>query len=100
MKKVDCNRCGYCCTLITKITFLEKLRIMLRGHFNFTDKDSTGRVLKRVNGDCTFLTRKDGLAICNIYNIRPQVCRDFPYKGAKECDIPIDKRTFRERLPD
>lgn len=91
-----CKRCGYCCTLIPKITFFEMLRIMLRGYFNFSEKDIDGkRSIKIIGKDCYFLERKDNTTACKIYSIRPKVCRNFPYKDAKVCDI--DKRTFRER---
>ena len=91
-----CSRCGYCCTLIPKVTFWEIFRIMLKGHLNFAEKDvSGGRCIKMVKGDCYFLARlEDGTTACRIYDIRPKVCRDFP--GTEECSV--DKRSFRERI--
>lgn len=96
-KQMRCKRCGYCCTLIAKITFLEMLRIMLRGYLNFAEKDPKGRrCIKLISKDCYFLVRKDRTTRCRIYNIRPQVCRDFPSKEAEECRV--DKRSFKERI--
>jgi len=89
-----CKRCGYCCTLIPKITFFEMLRIMLHGHDNFTENDPKGIRCIKMNGkDCYFLERKDNTTSCRIYPIRPKVCRDFP--GTEECNI--DKRSFKQR---
>ena len=72
------------------------LNIMLHGYINFTEKDVKGRrCIKLINKDCYFLRRKDdGTTRCNIYYIRPKVCRDFP--GTEECNV--DKRSFRERM--
>lgn len=94
---MNCKRCGYCCTLIPKLSFLEKIRLMLNGYFNFTEKDSKGRrCIKLVNGDCYFLVRGELKTFCKIYKLRPKVCRDFPQKDAAECNV--DKRTFKERI--
>lgn len=95
---MTCKRCGYCCTLIPKISFWEMIRIMLKGYFNFTEKDGEGiRCIKlKRDNDCYFLVRKDGTTYCRIYDIRPEVCRDFPYKGSKECKV--DRRSFKERI--
>lgn len=95
---MTCKRCGYCCTLIPVISLAEKLRIMLHGYKNFTEKDIRGkRCIKLVNKDCYFLQRKDdGTTECKIYKIRPKVCRDFHSNDAEECDV--DKRSFKERM--
>jgi len=91
----SCKRCGYCCTLIPKITLAEKLRLMFHGYHGFTEKDAKGRLsMKMVDGDCFFLVRGETRTFCKIYPLRPKVCRDFP--GTEECNV--DKRSFRERM--
>lgn len=99
MKKFNCKRCGYCCTLIPKISILEMLRIWLKGFSNFSTKDGSGRrCIKIINGDCYFLKRDGKTTTCKIYKIRPKVCKDFP-NGEKnnvgECNA--DKRSFKEK---
>lgn len=99
MKKFECNRCGYCCTLIPRITLLETVRIWFKGYKNFTTKDSLGkRCIKQIKGDCFFLERNGKISSCKIYSIRPNVCKEFPY-GQKnnfgECKV--DKRSFKEK---
>ena len=71
------------------------LNITLHGHFRFSEKDAFGRRCIKLNkGDCYFLIRDKDTTVCKIYPIRPQVCKDFPEKDAKECNV--DKRSFRE----
>jgi len=99
MKKFNCKCCGYCCTLIPKISFLEMLKIWVNGYKGFTTRDGSGRrCIRIVAGDCFFLERKGKFSSCKIYNLRPRVCRDYPY-GEKnnfgECSV--DKRSFKEK---
>ena len=99
MRSFNCKRCGYCCTLIPKITVFEAFRIWFRGYRNFTSKDGVGRLcIKLVNNDCFFLERKGKVSSCKIYNFRPKVCRDFPY-GEKNNfgGCRVDKRSFKEK---
>lgn len=54
IRKGECKRCGSCCSYI--------------------DKEGKKQPCKYLSFD------KDGLAICSIYETRPNRCRDFPPK--------------------
>ena len=34
---------------------------------------------EKPNGDCTFLKRENGKALCSIYPVRPVQCRTWPF---------------------
>jgi len=80
--KFKCNRCGYCCTLRVRLSFLELLRIRLKGYKkkDFVVKDTKKRncIKQLENQDCYFLIRKGEKTACKIYNIRPKMCREYP----------------------
>ncbi len=85
-KTFRCKRCGHCCRLKVKLNRydIEKLKE------NGLKKYISNGYLKQINGYCPFLTLKKGLAGCNIYNNRPDICRKFPEKrifGLKAYDI-------------
>jgi len=81
---LNCQNCQhnyFCCKLRVKTTFWERLKIRLKGHKNFIEKDPEGKkLLKFPNGQCYFLESNK----CKIYNVRPKPCRDFP--GKNNCD--------------
>ena len=88
-KKWTCKHCGYCCTLIVRLSFFKFLRILLLGHWNFTEKDDLGkRCIKRINDRCFFLTKKENKPFCRIYNHRPKMCREYPGLTDKQCNKP------------
>lgn len=69
-----CSMCGNCCRfLTTPVTDADIARIREGGYDDFVRDDM--KALKRVNGRCMFL--KDDR--CSIHEIRPQVCRDYPF---------------------
>ena len=80
--KFKCERCGYCCTLRVRLSFLELLRIISRGYKkkDFAVKDMKKRncIRQHENGDCYFLVRKGRKTSCKIYDIRPKMCRAYP----------------------
>nr|BAM15216.1 hypothetical protein [uncultured microorganism] len=52
--------------------------------------EGEGRFLKfKENGDCIFLNRDEGTYLCQIYEARPKICRDYPSnkKQNETCDI-------------
>ena len=74
-KKFKCSRCGKCCRLFV-IPKKEEIEIIKKaGYKDFIEKN--GR-LKRPDGFCIFRELKDEKALCTIYKIRPQICRNFP----------------------
>ncbi len=103
MKPFKCDRCGYCCTLRARLSFIELLRILLKGYKkkDFVIKDMQGRncIKQFKNNDCYFLIRKGKKTACKIYNIRPKMCREYPgdIKGRCKDKIPDVKEYLRKR---
>lgn len=90
------KRCGYCCTLRVKLSWLDILRIMLAKERGFAVKGTDGkRYIKMIGSKCYFLTKKNGKPFCRIYNYRPRACRIYPYfnRDVKNCDEL--KKTFK-----
>ena len=72
-----CAQCGNCCRLrFIELNKEDIERIKSAGHKDFYDKIKNEFMLKRNKGRCVFLNNNDS---CSIYEIRPQVCRDFPF---------------------
>lgn len=75
--KFRCLRCGECCKLKVKLTEGEIKKIKeFTGRKDFYE----GIIMKRINGKCIFLECKDNKTYCRIENIKPKVCKDFPFK--------------------
>ncbi len=75
----SCQRCGKCCTLRVKPKKEDVERIVKAG---YRKEDFLVRGwMKRVNGACCFLEKKDGFARCSIYEHRPGVCRNWPFSA-------------------
>ncbi len=76
--KFKCIQCGNCCRFaIISLTDEDIDRIGSEGHKDFVEKTRLGeKKLKRVNGRCVFSVDDK----CSIYEIRPKVCREFPFQ--------------------
>ena len=79
-KNGKCTKCGNCCTALLPMTKDELKtiqRYVKRKHI---------LIVRHIGGlDLTCPFRNDDLGICTIYEIRPQICRDF------QCDKPQKK---------
>ena len=68
------------------ISKIEKL-----GHSDFTMKNPMKRdnddYLKMNREDCIFLGWKGDKSFCKIYENRPKVCDEYPFKGEKTLDV-------------
>jgi Fe-S-cluster containining protein len=79
--KWECKRCGNCC-IMTEADVFEKdieciKRVTGRDDFYIKDSDSpTGYRMKHIDGKCIFLNKQRR---CEIYNIRPFICKIFPF---------------------
>jgi len=82
-----CRECAVCCRhfAFAKLTQfeIEALRDFTGFHSNmFTypiGTEGEGHFLKfRENGDCIFLNKDEGTYSCLVYEVRSQVCRDYP----------------------
>jgi uncharacterized protein len=73
--RFGCRMCGNCCRFrVTPLTSEDVKRLEAAGHADFF-RTAGELMLRRVNGRCVFL--KDDR--CTVHDVRPQVCRDFPF---------------------
>ncbi|MFH2028005.1 MAG: YkgJ family cysteine cluster protein, partial [Nanoarchaeota archaeon] len=81
------RKCADCCKDLTvKLYKKDILAIEKRGYSDFYEYDShiKSPVIKMTDDGCPFLGNKDGKYYCKIYNIRPKVCRAYPFVGVNE----------------
>lgn len=85
-----CTQCGNCCSGDPGYVWATKEEIRSISAFlgrgdGWLDKRDIRRVglryslTERPNGDCTFLIRENGKALCAIYSVRPRQCRSWPF---------------------
>ena len=85
-----CKRCGYCCTLLPKLSEDDIARIEKSG-FGRDYFLEIGRMgdfrIKMADNKCIFLERDGNRFKCRIYEFRPEVCRIYPSyeKGIAKC---------------
>ncbi|MHB8105642.1 MAG: YkgJ family cysteine cluster protein [Dehalococcoidales bacterium] len=98
-----CRRCGVCCTLhqafvtpadIERITAY--LGITLNDWENLYDdrrwQYSEYRLIRHINGACAFLKLSEGLATCQIHNVKPACCARWQAgPDKKECKEGIER---------
>lgn len=104
-----CQSCGDCCK--DHYVVLSSEDLLRLSKFTGLDKNdfsyvSFRSIFKRAldydkkSGNCIFLCEKDGIYSCGIYEVRPSVCRDYPYTvGEREnClkkNLPSDSGVFK-----
>lgn len=96
-EEYDPNRCDRCtesdCCHIGRIHLTEEERLRILDHLGEpdtpaasakhfeVDDDLAGyyrHIMRHVDGHCSFLKRNDdGMMRCSIYEVRPQVCREY-----------------------
>ncbi|MBW2989430.1 YkgJ family cysteine cluster protein [Candidatus Woesearchaeota archaeon] len=87
-----CNRsCAECCKhLIVKLSKKDIGAIEKKGHkkSSFVEFDDIIKnpVLKRAEKGCLFLSKRKGMYFCTIYDIRPEVCRLYPFVDSEEVE--------------
>jgi Fe-S-cluster containining protein len=80
-----CDRtCADCCKYLTvKLDKKDINKIKKAGYdqdfFLKFDNFIESPVLKLTDKGCIFLIKKDSYYYCKIYDIRPKVCRDYPF---------------------
>lgn len=82
-----CSRCGKCCkTYIIKVSKKDIKRITSKdyeeNYFLMHDPmslDPNKFVLKKDDGKCVFLKKKNNKYLCGIYKIRPLICQKYPF---------------------
>lgn len=87
MDKWKCSRCGSCCSSILSITDYEFQQIK-----QYIKDNNIKLIHHSKEGDidllCPFLDTSKKNKKCNIYNIRPRVCRLYQCNIVKERKLP------------
>ena len=68
-QKVVCRRCGNCCTKQIGMSIIE--------FFNMKYYVVKNKIRFNNNGKCIFLANDDIPHVCNIYPVRPWICRAY-----------------------
>lgn len=95
----ECKRCGKCCRKYTVKLSNKDIRRIKKAGFRkeyFAEIDNFDRkygnyALRRINNKCIFLTERHNKAYCQIYNNRPEICKDYPFIEKKEIDSCMPK---------
>lgn len=91
-KDGECSGCGQCCSNFLPLSLKECFRIrnyVQRKHIaEYVHRPPTAAPVQ----DFTCPFRDDGKKICTIYDIRPEICRDF------QCDKPRKQIAANKRL--
>ena len=88
-KTFRCRRCGECCKKYTIRLLKDDIKRIKNKCYNevyFLDKETIGPykgkfILKKINERCVFLKKKDNTYFCKIYDIRPKICKQYPFFG-------------------
>lgn len=84
----ECSNCGACCSNLLPMTQYEVKR--LRRFIRESGYKGHRSALALVDMTCPF--RNNEKHICDIYNIRPTICRDF------KCDKPVHGEWAHDEL--
>jgi len=76
--KFKCVFCGECCRLKFKLKKSDIVRFE-RGRIDWKKFTDEKWDLKKINGNCVFLKKKNGKKICSVYKFRPSTCRKWPF---------------------
>ncbi len=85
-----CTQCGNCCSGEPGYVWVTRDDIARIAAFRGQRPDDLSRrfvrrvgvrhsLTEKPNGDCVFLVRENGKAICGIYPVRPLQCRTWPF---------------------
>jgi Fe-S-cluster containining protein len=105
----DPNRCDRCvkadCCCFPRIHLTETERIRILDHLGLEDSEANCKkyfrpdedlggfyksIFRQVDGHCVFLKKTGKLMRCSIYEVRPQVCRDFDAGYCEEASKLLD----------
>ncbi|MCL2748677.1 MAG: YkgJ family cysteine cluster protein [Alphaproteobacteria bacterium] len=103
MSKFKCTHCGDCCTL-APFEEVEKDRVLRFYNIEFVRSATPGGhifyLLKAAveTSRCPFFVKNEnGWGKCEIYDIRPKICRGFG-KGPKDMSCPHIKRSNKRNF--
>jgi Fe-S-cluster containining protein len=77
-QKFECLRCGHCCRLLVKLSKDDIARLGKALKPDYIIKVHGITYLKQKNSYCPFLSIRKGQASCDVYKLRPEICRNFP----------------------
>lgn len=77
-KRFNCTHCGYCCTLILKLSKRDIERIEAVGYKKEDFLEPYSDNVKLVDDKCYFLCKDGSKYACRIYDSRPNICRIYP----------------------
>ena len=89
-RAITCNRCGMCCEEIRLPYSPEELAGLAAGTSVSAEQRRFAAGLQHTGGSASqgwmyscrhFQRDAAGLGVCDIYDERPPVCRNFPYDG-------------------
>jgi len=82
-----CKKCAECCKNYPLIRIskneINSLELLTGLHFgipiNSKGKEYEGYLLQfKENGDCFFLNENNGNYSCDVYEVRPEICKKYP----------------------
>ena len=82
-----CKECAECCKNYPSIKIskneINSLELFTGLHLgiptNSNGKKYEGYLLQfKDNGDCFFLNKNNGSYSCNVYEVRPDICKNYP----------------------
>ena len=93
LEKVNCRHCGWCCTscncMVNEYDIVALCKYLRCTFDEFYDKYMDNEtVMNYLKFPCPFLEStgkiKDGVDVkrCIVYEVRPKVCRHFPFNGS------------------
>ena len=97
-----CKECAECCKNYPLIKLskneINSLELFTGLHFgipiNSKGVEYEGYLLQfKENGDCFFLNEDNGNYSCNVYEVRPETCKNYPSNliQQKTCDLNREK---------
>lgn len=90
-----CSNCGQCCTDILPMSRgeIQRIRDYIRKHQIKEQKHFVPTAVPVIDWTCPF--RNNSERKCMIYEVRPEICRDFQCNKPKE-HIEASKKLFAE----
>ncbi|WP_369426433.1 YkgJ family cysteine cluster protein [Pelagicoccus sp. SDUM812002] len=88
-----CTKCGGCCSNFPFVELsegdIERLKAFTGWKaeiFSDSDQGSVSRRFLRFqeDGSCVFLEKDSGVATCNVYEARPEICRTYPFTPSQD----------------
>lgn len=91
LKNFKCERCADCCKYLTIKLYKKDIKEIKKAGYAqdfFLEYDNyiKSPILRRINKGCVFLGKKKGKYYCKIYEIRPKICRLYPFINSNKVE--------------